>query len=770
MVDVNPIPLEDGQPHSEAAGGAIGAAVRRVEDARLVTGRGRFAGDVRLDDQAHLVVVRSYLPHARVRSIDLSAARAVRGVLAVWTAADLPPSATRVRDDFAPPQLEAYARPVLADAEVNYVGEGLAVVVAEEPYAAADAAAAIGIELDPLPAAGTLKAALVEGGPLVHDGLATNVAATGRMGFGDVAAAFSGAPTVVSERLEMGRIFGAAMEPRAVSAAPDGGGVKLWTSTQSVFTVRDRVASALGLPVADVTVLAEDVGGGFGPKGRPYPEEILVAFAAMQLGRPVRWTASRTEESSTTVHAHGTVFELELAAEPDGALRGLRGSMWHDIGAYVSIGAGIVGNILVHLLSAYRVPAMDVEHRAVFTNATPTGTVRGGGRPQGNFAMERMMDRLADELGLDRSEVRRRNLVRPEQMPYPTGLERMGAAVVYDSGDYPRLLDEALELIGGRSSGGDGRLRAIGITLGVESTGMGRGEPARVRIERDGTARLYLGSTPQGQGHQTMAAQVLADRLGWPFDRIKVTTGDTRLVPRAFVTAASRSAIHVGNAVAITAASAREELLRRAGNLLEADPADLILAAGTVRVVGAPTRSVDAATLCDDPVDITESWRTPNGTMYASSCHAAEVAVDPDTGGVEVTRYVIVHDSGREINRLIVEGQLHGGLVHGIAYALFEEAVFTDTAEFLTPTFLDYAIPSAPDIAVHPVLVARETHTTFNPESVKGVGEAGTIPAPAAVAAAVEAAIRQRKRDARVTRVPIRSSDVYALMTDTSDV
>lgn len=744
---------------------SIGRRVRRVEDGRLITGRGRFAGDVALNGQAYMAVHRAYLPHARILAVDGSATLAMPGVLGVWTAADLPAGAARVHEDFVPPSLEALARPVLALGEVNYVGEAVAVVVAEDPYLAEDAAARIAVDLEPLPGAGTLGAALAPGGALVHPSLGSNVGVSETDRFGDVAAAFDGAPIVVRDRLEMKRIFGAAMEPRAVIAEPRDGGVKIWTSTQSVFSVRDRVARYLGLALEQVVVVAQDVGGGFGPKGRTYPEEILVAWAALRLRRPVRWTATRSEDSATTVHGHGTVFELELAADEDGRLRGLRGEFWHDIGAYASIGASMPGNIVAHMLSGYRVPALQVDHHAVFTNATPTGTVRGGGRPQGNFAIERMMDRLADRIAVSGAEIRRRNLIRPSEMPFPNGLRRRGTPVVYDSGDYPRLLDEALARIGAPRGDDDGRLRGIGIAFGVESTGMGSGEPARVRIGPDGIAELFLGSTPQGQGHQTMAGQVLAERLGWPLDRIRVTAGDTRMVPRGGVTAGSRSAVHVGNATALAATAARLALLERASEMLEAAPSDLVLEDGVIGVRGAPGRSLPATeALGGELLDVTRTWDTATGTAWACSCHAAEVAVDPDTGAIAVCRYVIVHDSGREINPLLVEGQLHGGLVHGLGYALYEEAVFGPEGDFQTATFLDYAMPSAPEVAFEPVLVARESHTEFNPESVKGVGEAGTIPAPATIAAAVEAALRRIRPGVRIGTVPITSARVRELL------
>ncbi len=734
----------------------IGNARRRVEDPPLLRGEGRYAGDLRLTGMAHLAMVRSPFGRARVDGIDVAPARALPGVLGVWTVDDLPVAARVLGEDFVPGGLERFPRPVLATGEVRYSGEILAAVIAESAQAAADAAELVGMDLEPLPGASSVEAAIAPGAPAVQAAVPGNLAFTAEEAFGDIEAAFAQAPVVVHRRLHLPRIQGAAMEPRATTAVPQGLGVRVWTSTQSVFSVRARIARALDLAEGAVEVLAENVGGGFGPKGRTYPEEILTALAAHRLHRPVRWVADRSEDSASTVHAHGTLFDLELAAERDGMLRGLRGEFWHDVGAYASIGASIAGNVGAHLLSGYRQPALQVRYHAVFTHAAPTGTVRGGGRPEGNFAIERMMDALADEVGVSRVEVRRRNLVRPEAMPYPTGLRRGPAPMIYDGGDYPRLLETAVGRIGGPATAAPGLLSGVGVSFGVESTGFGSGEAARVRLLPDGTAELYLGSTPQGQGHETFAAQVLVERLGWPLDRVRVFAGDTRGIAGGGVTAGSRSAVHVGSATSVTAVAARDELLRRAGERLEVASPDLALAGGVISVRGVPQRTIAAVDLLDgEPLEVTRAWETRTGTSWAASCHAVEVEVDPETGQVRVLRYVLVHDSGREINPRLVEGQLHGGLVHGIGYALFEEALYGDDGQFRAASFLDYTLASAPEIAFFPELVSQESHTDFNPESVKGVGEAGTIPAPAAVVSAIEDALSPRYPRVALDRLPV---------------
>ena len=592
----------------------IGNDRRRVEDPPLLRGQGRYAGDLSLPGMTHLVTVRSPLGRARIDGIDVAAARALPGVLAVWTAGDLPAGARAVAEDFVPGGLERFPRPVLAAGEVRYTGEILAAVIAESAEAAADAAELVGLDLEPLPAAASVEAAIAPGAPAVQTAVPDNLAFTGEEAFGDIETAFARAPVVVRRRLHLPRIQGGAMEPRATTATPRGPGIRVWTSTQSVFSVRARIARALDLAEPAVEVLAENVGGGFGPKGRTYPEEILTALAAYRLHRPVRWVADRSEDSASTVHAHGTVFDLELAAERDGEAARAAGEFWHDAGAYASIGAAITGNVAAHLLSGYRHPALRVRYHAVFTDATPTGTVRGGGRPEGNFAIERMMDALADQVGVSRVEVRRRNLIRPETMPYPTGLRRGPAPMVYDGGDYPRLLEEAVGRIGEPSAAPPGLLRGVGVSFGVESTGFGSGEPARVRLLPDGTAELHLGSTPQGQGHETFAAQVLVERLSWPLDRVRVFAGDTRGISGGGVTAGSRSAVHVGSATSVTAVAVRDELLRRAGERLEVAPQDLALERGVVSVRGVPQRTIAAVDLLDgEPMEVAEPGRRGPG-------------------------------------------------------------------------------------------------------------------------------------------------------------
>ncbi len=744
----------------------IGRRTRRVEDERLITGKGRYAGDIKLDGLVHIAFCRSTLPHARIEAVDRSAAIAMPGVIAVWTADELPEVAAGL-SDFGPAGIEQRGRPIMNRDEVNYVGEAYAMVVAETAYQAQDAAEQVAPEFDPLPGVGDVVSATAPGAPVVHDDMKSNIAQSASTTYGDIKAAFASDNVTAKIRLTTARVAGAAMEPRTVTATPDSetGGIKMWTSTQNIFGVRGAVASALGVDEDKVRVLAEDVGGGFGAKGSVFPEEVLTALAAWRLKRPARWVASRSEDGATTAQGHGSVMELELAADRNGKLTGLRGSLIHDVGAYAGSGTGQPGIIIGHMISAYVLPAMDVAHQLVYTNAVPSGFIRGGGRPLGNYGMERVIDRLARELDLEPAELRRRNLIQPDQIPYTTGFPAGRSGYVYDSGDYPRLLELALEKLGREPEQADGRLIGVGVACCVESTGFGRGEPAKIHVAKDGTAHVYVGSTPQGQGHETMVALVVAERLGWPFEKIRVTAGDTQHVPFALLTAGSRSAVMVGSAAAQAATAMRKRVLECAGEALEAAVQDMVLEDGVIGVRGAPARRVPATdVLPDEGLEVFESFDPKRPLAFSSGCHAAVVAVDPETGHVEVLKYVIAHDTGKAINPVTLEGQLHGGYAHGLGYALYEAAIYDADGSYRTASFLDYTVVSSGEVS-EPELVHIETPTDANPEGFKGAGESGTIPVPATIANAVEDALRKRRPDAVVDRLPITSDRIVELLT-----
>jgi aerobic carbon-monoxide dehydrogenase large subunit len=748
----------------------IGQSLRRREDRPLLTGRGQYAGDVNLPGMLHVAIVRSVYPHARLERINLEQARAVPGVVGAFALADLTEITSSLGDP-APAGMQAQPRPVLAREKVRYVGEPIAVVVAEDAATARDAADAVEVEYAPLGGVGDVETALRPDAPVLHDELGRNVAGEVQRGFGDIDAAFSGNDAVVVRNtFRFGRVIGGYMEPRATAATvdPDSGRLALWTSTQWVYGVRDRIASILGLDKGKIHVLAPDVGGAFGAKGQVYPEEILLAALALRLRRPLRWVATRTEDTQATGQSHGDMAEAEIAGNRDGTLRGLRVKLRHDVGAYGGPGLGQSDNILSHVISAYRLPALEAASTLVYTDTVPTGFIRGGGREIGNFIMERMIDLLARELEMDPAEVRRRNLIDASDMPHDTGFKRMGTrAVVYDGGDYVKLLDGALEAVGyaeARKSQADGARIGVGVACCVESAGIQQPEPATIRIQPDGQVHAYLGSTPGGQGHRTTFAQVVAERLDWPVEKVQVFVGDSDSVAASANTAGSRSALEVGNAAAQVAASARRLLLERAQGALEAHPEDITVGPSGAEVRGAPENRVELAELLGESFETQETFQSAGA--YTGACHAVVLQVDPETATIEVLRYAIAHDCGRAINPLLVNGQLQGGLVHGVGYALMEQAVYLADGTFATANFADYTLPGRGiPMGMQPRLV--EVHSPIhgkNPEGFKGVGETGTIAAPAAIAAAVEDALRRHGTDVVLNEIPLTPTRLFSAL------
>jgi aerobic carbon-monoxide dehydrogenase large subunit len=724
--------------------GFIGRSMRRLEDPPLIRGDGRYAADFNPPGTVHMAVRRAGVPRASRLKVDVAAARTMPGVLGAWVFGEL-----GLADDYMPdptPQPPPVRRPVLATGEVRFEGDAVAVVAAENEYQAHDAIDAIEVDFEPTNLAG--------------EGLPAQAFAAG-----DAAAAFANAPVTVRERLSMARIAGAAMEPRAAIAEWDEAGQRLviHASVGGVHILRDTIARCLGLQPAQVVALAEDVGGSFGAKNHPYPEYIMAAAISRLLKRPVRWVASRSEDGHTTGQSHGADMDVELASDGEARLLGLRGKFAWTVGAYLGRGAFQEQSMAAHAMSAYRWPAFEVQVNGRHSDTPPSAFIRGGGRPVGNFAVERMIDRLARHLGMDPVEVRRRNLIGPEAMPYETGVR----SLVYEGGDFPRLLRLATEHAGYasiRERQKAGEPLGVGVAMCIESTGIGMPEPSRVAILADGTARVFVGATPQGQGHRTFITQVVADRLGWPAGRIEVHAGDSRDVPFSFVTAASRSALEVGNSTAMSATSARRLLLERASEKLEAAAEDLVVGVEGASVRGVPDRQIPLADLVGDGLEAAEVWDSKGRQAWASSCHVAVVRIDADTGGVDMQRYVIAHDSGRAINPLILDGQLHGGYAHGLGYALFEEALYGPDRNFVSSSFLDYTIVSAAEVRAEPELIHTETLSSQNPEGFRGAGEAGTIAVPAAIANAVEDALFAMGHDVLIDHVPITPQRLWELM------
>jgi carbon-monoxide dehydrogenase large subunit len=727
----------------------IGTRRRRREDPPLLTGQALFAGDHAPAGLVHLAVVRSPVPHGRLRSIGLEAIRRQPGVLAAWSAADLPDLGTL--PGFPVGSAPLRERPVLPVEEVHFAGEAVAVVVAETAARAADAAAMVEVEVEPLPAS--------------SDPMRGEVAATLERSFGDIDAAFADSPVLVSARLKLGRVTGGYMEPRATTAAFEDGILTVYTSTQNVFGVRDAIAKCLGLSAGKVRVLAPHVGGAFGAKGMAAAEEVLTAAAALRLRRPVRWIAARSEDMLAGTQSHGTVLDLQVAADRDGRLRGLRGRIWHPIGAYAGAGPGQVENIVSHLLSAYRLPALRVSVDIVYTNTAPTGFIRGGGREVGNFAIERLVDRLARATRLDPVEVRRRNLVPPSAMPYETGYRTPRITAIFDGGDYPAMLEQAWAAVGGdafRAAPPEGQ--GLGVACFTESTGIGEPEHARVAIDANGKVTLFIGTTPQGQGHETAAAAVAGEHLGWPAEMISVVAGDSAAVPTGRNTSASRSAVEMGSAVGIAAGAARGKLLALAADRLEVAADDLELSPEGASVRGVPDRKALLREMIPDGLEVAEVYDPERRRAFAAGCAAIVVEVDVETGAVHVRRHVFVHDVGRQINPLVVEGQVHGGAAHGLGYALFEDFAYDDDGTPRTSGFLDYSIVSAGEV-IEPETSDIDTPSPSNPGGFRGAGEGATLPVAAAIAAAVEDALRSQGLDVFITELPISPDRLHQLIT-----
>jgi aerobic carbon-monoxide dehydrogenase large subunit len=749
----------------------IGSAVKRVEDPRLVTGAGTYIGDLVPVGLAHAEFVRSPYAHARVGAIDAAAARALPGVLAVFTGADVNnelnplPGASHMEGANNP------KRTPLADGVVRFMGEAVAVVVAESAEIARDAADHVNVEYEPLPAVVDLEQAASDGAPLVHESLGTNVCFHQRVAHGDVEAAFARADRVVERRIVNQRVAALPMEPRdALAEYRRGeGSLVVYLGTQFPHVMRTQIAAILGLRENQVRVIAPEVGGGFGAKANVYPDEILIPWLAMQLGRPVRWLEERRENLVAMAHGRDQIDYISAACASDGTVLGLRGRLLADLGAYLYFGTAEIPTLTTLMgTGPYRFTDLQYDLYGVFTNKTPTDAYRGAGRPEATYFQERMMDAIAADLGLDPAEVRKRNFLRKEDFPYttPTGL-------TYDSGDYAMALDRALEVSGYHQlkaeagelrRRGSGKVRGVGFASYVEicafgpSKIMGAGgfESAIARVEPSGKVTVYTGTSAHGQGHETAFAQIAADALGVDVGDITVLHGDTASAPYSNNgTGGSRSLALGGSALQLAMDDVRAKALRIGAHLLEAAPEDVELVDGSVQVKGAPTRAVSFAEVAREAyngvklpdgmepgLQFTRVFDPPNFT-FPFGTHVAVVDVDPETGRVTLVKYVSVDDCGNVVNPLLVEGQVQGGVAQGTAQALWEEVVYDrESGQLLTGSLLDYAAVRAGGL---PMMENHRTVTVTpsNPLGVKGIGEAGTIASVPTVANAVGDALRQ---------------------------
>ena len=762
----------------------VGASPKRKEDGRFVAGRGRYLDDVRMPGLLHVALVRSPHAHARVAGIDARAARGLVGVVAVWTLADLPELAHATVPPLIPePKSRPHVHPVMAGARARHAGEIVAVVVAVDPYAAADAAERVVVSYEPLPAAVTAEAAAAPGAPRVNDTWPDNLVSVTASTKGDPTETLAGAEVVVSARLAYPRVAGMPLETRGVLAAPDpiGGGLTVWTSTQVPFAVRSAIAPVVGLQEERIRVLVPDVGGGFGVKGHVYPEEILVPVVARRLGRPVKWAETRSEHCLTAAGDRDQVHQARIGLARDGRIVAIDTAFTRDHGAAPTLGEAITLNTINHLPGPYRVPHYRGVGRNVLTHKTFAAAYRGAGRPEAAFVLDRLLDRAARRISMDPAELRRRNLIRPDEMPSPTGLTyRDGASITYDPADYPAAFDRLLAALDypgwraeqGRRRGGP-RPIGLGLCAYVEGTGIGPFEGADIRVDPDGTVFVHLGVCAQGQGHETTLAQIAADELAVPLESVVVVGGDTTLVGYGMGTIASRVAAVGGPAVQRSAAQVAHKARLVGAELFECAPEDVVLAEGRVHVKGVPDKSVTlgqvaraavrsrAVANAGGPGLSACAFFYPDTVTWAFGVQGVVAEVDLETCRISLLKLAAMHDCGRPINPVIVEGQLHGGIAQGLGSALGESLIYDDAGQLLTGTLMDYPLPRADEMPPLEV-IHMDFPSPINALGIKGVGESGVISPAAAVANAVEDALADYGIE--IDRPPVTAARVFELL------
>lgn len=747
----------------------------RREDERLLTGQGRFVDDIEAIDQVHVRFVRSQNAHGRIRHIDTAEARALPGVLGIWTGAQI---IDRVRPlgpskadggVFEDPLFKVLGpdagfirhaqRPILAVDTVRYVGEPVVAIVASHPYVAEDAASLVDLVIDELPALSDPFAALAGDSVRLYD-WPDNVCLDLEVGTGDVDAAFARAPHVTRRLLHSARVSCSPLEGRGVLAVPDavGGGITVYSSTQIPHMVRDAISDAIDIAQHRLRVVAPDVGGGFGAKAIPYPEELLVPWLARELGRPVKWIEDRYEHFVSAIGSRDQIHDIEIALDDDGSILALRDHFVSDVGAFSPLGVVQPYNTAAHLTGCYRVPNLKIRMTSVVTNKPPLSPYRGAGRPEAVFAMERILDIACREHGFDPVSVRRTNAITGPEIPYRVGIPyRDGHPIVYDSGDFAACLDRALELacVESDPSPIDGRPVGFGVACYVEGTGIGPFESAEIDMLEDGTALVSTGACSQGQSHETVFARIAAESLGLSEDRVVLVGGDTAAASFGWGTLASRSAVVAGSAIRQASEHIVAQVSEELSQLWEVAPEDLVFADDWVSVAGSPTTAMSWTEVIArfSPKrarpDSTRNGLSaaahfaPETVTFANGAHVAKVAVDTATGQVEILDYVVVHDCGPLLDEDVVNGQIHGGVAQGIGAALFEDLAFDIEGQPINPNLIDYILPpgsSMPAIRIEHF----ETPSPRNPLGIKGVGEAGTIPVPAAVLNAIDHALRDR--------------------------
>lgn len=780
----------------------FGSPVNRREDPRLVSGGGRYVDDLG-QGALEAAFVRSPHAHARIIDIDVSEALAVDGVLAIWTHEDLPGPAGEPLPLLIPhPSIvEGRTSHALAKDGVNHVGEAVAMVVATDRYIAEDAVGRIHVEYERLPVVATIEQAR-DAEILVHEDCPGNIGARFEQNVGDAPSAIDAAPHVLELDLDFERSAAMPMEGKGVLARwnREDESLRVWTSTQTSTGVRAALAAKLELAMEKIHVITPDVGGGFGVKiNHPWPEEVCVSAAAKALGRAVKWTEDRREHFTASAHERRQLQKARVGFDDTGRVLGLDVTLWHDHGAYLPYGVIVPLNSSVQLVGPYKLPNYRVEYLSLYTNTTIVTPYRGAGRPQGVFVAERTMDAIAAHLGKDRTDVRRVNLISPDEFPYDVGMMfQDGRPAIYDSGDFPASLDKLIELSGWNDfadyrarAEAEGRRVGIGIGCYVEGTGPGPYEGGHIQVETSGRVNVATGLTTQGQGHATVFAQIVADELGVPIDQVHVTTGDTRRMQYAVGTFASRGAVVSGNAVLLAARKVREKAIMLAADALEADPDDLEITDGRVHVKGDPDSGIDLSTIAvlSNPLRYafdekakaaTQFGGTPNfaeppvkegsqpglegedffspiRSTFANGFHAAIVETDPETADIKILKYFVIHDCGPMINPKLVHGQVIGGLAQGVGGALYEKMAYDESGQLLNASFMDFLMPFASEMP--PVETDHlETPSPLNPLGIKGAGEAGTIPTSAVIASAIEDA-----EGFPITRMPISPSELWHL-------
>ena len=766
----------------------IGTRVPRKEDPRLLRGCGRFGDDVSAAGQAWARVVRSPIAHGRVRRVDLAQARRADGVTAAIAAGDVPAGlAIPVRLAVQGLDLSGYLQPVLAADVVRYVGEPLAVVVADDPYAAEDAAELVEIDIDEEPAVLDAAEAGRPGSPRLFP--AGNVAADFTLGYGDTAAAFRRAAHVVEIEVAIGRHSGVPLEPRALLAVPEPrtGALSIFGMTKVPVFNRDVLAAMLGIDENLIHVHAVDAGGGFGVRGEFYPEDYLVPWLARTLGRPVKWAEDRAEHLVAVNHSRQQSHRVAAAFDAQGRISALSDEVVHDNGAYCRTHGIAVPELTVAMLPGpYRVPAYLGRVQVVLTNKTPCGTYRAPGRYEGTVAREQLLDVAADRLGIDRIELRRRNLLGPAELPHRRAMTTLGTDVVLDTGDYPALLAAAAAEVArlgyhdeAGGAGHTGRPRGLGVAVYLEKSGLGPRDTADVAVTETGIVRVFSGGTSLGQGIETVLAQIAADALGVDLQAVDVVNGDTHLQPFGTGSWASRSTVVAGNAVHQAASAVRARATQLAARILEAAEDDLVVTDGTVSVRGDPAVAVGLGDVAraaapaspylrpGEPAGLAARRRFDVTHMtYPYGVHFAVVEVDPGTGRVRVLRYLVASEVGRAINPMLVEGQLRGGAAQGIGGALLEEFTYDETGQPQAITFMEYQMPTAADVPPIDVLLAQLAPSPGNPLGVMGAGEGGISAAGAAVASAVRDALGLAGGVARLPLTPPRVRSLAAARQD----